>query len=150
MRILAAGVRAVVAAHDRDADAAALLVEEARRRNTWDPVICCVRASAPLAAILADQDDLRPILERLYRLSSDLGLARKAGFRASTIGDPTQLMTPRETEVLELMAQGFRNREIAAAFVISESTVKIHVRHVLEKLGVRTRTQAVARYQDMR
>ena len=48
------------------------------------------------------------------------------------------------------MAQGFRNREIAAAFVISESTVKIHVRHVLEKLGVKTRTQAVARYQDMR
>ena len=59
-------------------------------------------------------------------------------------------MTPREREVLELMAQGFRNREIAAAFVISEATVKIHVRHVLEKLGVKTRTQAVARYQDMR
>ncbi len=44
------------------------------------------------------------------------------------------------------MAQGYRNREIAAAFVISESTVKVHVRHILEKLGVRTRTQAVAQY----
>jgi len=50
-------------------------------------------------------------------------------------------------EVLSLMAQGFRNREIANAFVISESTVKVHVRHVLEKLGVRTRTQAVAHYR---
>ena len=53
-----------------------------------------------------------------------------------------------EAEVLELMAQGFRNREIAKAFVIAESTVKVHVRHVLDKLGVRTRTQAVGRYRE--
>ena len=150
VRVLAEGVRAIVAAERGDAETAARLVEEAQNRNTWDPVVCCVRASPALAGCLAAQDHLRPALERLYRLSSDRALARKAGFRSPSIGDPTQLMTPREAEVLELMAQGFRNREIAAAFVISEATVKIHVRHVLEKLGVKTRTQAVARYQDMR
>ncbi len=148
--VLAEGVRAIIAAEHGDAETAARLIEEAQNRNTWDPVVCCVRASPTLASCLAGQDHLRPSLERLYRLSSDRALARKAGFRSPTIGDPTQLMTPREAEVLELMAQGFRNREIAAAFVISEATVKIHVRHVLEKLGVKTRTQAVARYQDMR
>jgi len=150
VRVLAEGARAITAAVRGEPDAAARLVEEAQRRNTWDPVVCCVRASPTLASCLAAQDHLRPALERLYRLSNDRGLARRAGFRSRSIGDPTQLMTPREREVLELMAQGFRNREIAAAFVISEATVKIHVRHVLEKLGVKTRTQAVARYQDMR
>jgi two-component system, NarL family, nitrate/nitrite response regulator NarL len=46
-----------------------------------------------------------------------------------------------------LMARGFRNRDIAKALVISQSTVKVHVRHILEKLGVRTRTEAVLRMQ---
>jgi len=150
VRVLSAGARAIVAADMGDAETAARLVNEAQERDTWDPVVCCVRASPTLAACLAEQDHLRPALERLYRLSSDRALARKAGFRSQTIGDPRQLLTPREAEVLELMAQGFRNREIALAFVISEATVEIHVRHVLEKLGVRTRTQAVARYQEMR
>jgi LuxR family transcriptional regulator, maltose regulon positive regulatory protein len=150
VHVLAEGARAILAAEARDSDRAAQLVHEARSRSTWDPAVCCVRASPTLASCLAAQDNLRPTLERLYRLSSDRGLARKAGFRSPSLGDPSQLMTPREAEVLELMAQGFRNREIAAAFVISEATVKIHVRHVLEKLGVKSRTQAVARYQDMR
>jgi DNA-binding NarL/FixJ family response regulator len=70
--------------------------------------------------------------------------------RSPPVGDVRALLTPREAEVLELMAEGYRNREIAEAFVISQSTVKIHVRHVLEKLGVRTRTEAVARYRERR
>jgi two-component system nitrate/nitrite response regulator NarL len=48
-------------------------------------------------------------------------------------------------EVLGLLARGFRNRDIAKALVISESTTKVHVRHILEKLGVRTRTEAASR-----
>ena len=150
VQILADGARAIVAAASGDADSAALLLDEARRRKTWDPVVCCLRASPALAKCLSMQDHLRPILERLYGLSNDRGLARKAGLRTPAVGDPTELLSPREAEVLELMAQGFRNREIAAAFVISPSTVKIHVRHVLDKLGVETRTQAVARYRAER
>ena len=54
-------------------------------------------------------------------------------------------LTPRQTEVLRLVAQGLRNSEIANHLTISEQTVKTHVAHLLEKLGVRSRLQA-ARY----
>jgi ATP/maltotriose-dependent transcriptional regulator MalT len=150
VRVLAEGARAIVNAERGNPDQAAKLVALAQQRQTWDPVVSCVRSSQTLANCLAADQKLRPVLSRLYGLSSDHAIARKAGIQSPTNGDPSAILTPREFEVLELMAQGFRNREIAEAFVLSESTVKIHVRHVLAKLGVRTRTQAVARYQGLR
>jgi len=52
-------------------------------------------------------------------------------------------ITPRELEILELMAQGLSNREIAERVNVSENTVKTHSSRVFDKLGARRRTQAV-------
>jgi len=59
-------------------------------------------------------------------------------------GDLAGTLTPRERQVLVLLAQGASNRVIAEALVIAERTAAIHVRTILGKLGVTSRTQAAA------
>jgi len=57
-------------------------------------------------------------------------------------GDPIDLLTPREREVLVLIGRGYANKRIALELGLAEKTVKTHVGHVLAKLGVSDRTQA--------
>jgi DNA-binding NarL/FixJ family response regulator len=57
---------------------------------------------------------------------------------------PIDELSPREREVLELMAEGLRNREIAERLFVTEATVKTHVRHLLDKLRLRNRAEAAA------
>jgi DNA-binding NarL/FixJ family response regulator len=52
-------------------------------------------------------------------------------------------LTPREVEVLKRVVGGNRNRDIADILCISEETVKVHVKHIMEKLGAKDRTQAI-------
>jgi ATP/maltotriose-dependent transcriptional regulator MalT len=84
-------------------------------------------------------------LGKLMLRARDSSLARKYGIsidRDTSSGVAT--LTSREVEVLELLATGLSNKEVAQALFIVESTVKVHLRHIYEKLGVRGRTEAVA------
>ena len=60
---------------------------------------------------------------------------------------PEEILTNREFEVLGLIARGYRTQDIAKTLFIAESTAKVHIRHLFEKLGARTRAEAVTRYQ---
>jgi DNA-binding NarL/FixJ family response regulator len=75
--------------------------------------------------------------EMLRRLVADF--VRSRPVPRPTVAD----LTPRETEVLVLIAEGMSNAEIAAHLVLAEQTVKTHVGHVFTKLGLRNRAQAV-------
>ncbi|NUT51306.1 MAG: response regulator transcription factor [Saccharothrix sp.] len=58
--------------------------------------------------------------------------------------DPVPALSPRETEIVQLLAEGLINRQIAARLFISEATVKTHLIHIYDKLGVDSRAAAVA------
>ena len=124
-------------------DADELVVEALRAGATGfllksmprEQLVAAVRTAIGSDALLA------PALVR--RLLDDL-LAR----RTPTPLPGMELLTPREEEVLRLVARGLSNAEIAERLVLGEGTVKTHVAHVLAKLGVRDRVQAVVAAYD--
>jgi ATP/maltotriose-dependent transcriptional regulator MalT len=77
-----------------------------------------------------------------------------AGAPANFVRDQCKVeslgITPRELEILELIAAGLSNREIAARVFVSENTVKTHSSRVFDKLGAQRRTQAVQRGRELR
>jgi DNA-binding NarL/FixJ family response regulator len=98
------------------------------------------------------QRELLATVRRILRGESVLNpdiVVRLLGNQASgatyQVELPAERLSPREREVLQLLAQGQTNREIARALTVSVSTVKIHVEHILAKLGVCDRTQAAVR-----
>ena len=58
-------------------------------------------------------------------------------------------MSEREKEVLRYLAQGFSNRALAEKLIVTENTVKVHLRNIFSKLDVNNRTQALARAKDL-
>jgi DNA-binding CsgD family transcriptional regulator len=117
--------------------------------NVWDSLVSTIRADPELLIRLLTHSDFTPRLQGLVLDCNDFDLARGVGL---IIGRrPRQGRIPlsrRELEVYELMKQGLKNREIARTLFISEATVKVHIRHIFEKTGSRTRTEAVMRLTD--
>ncbi|MGW4796118.1 ATP-binding protein [Nonomuraea sp. NPDC004297] len=79
-----------------------------------------------------------PLVEEIETLS------RRVGGGLQPAQEPSELLTPRELEVLRLVTQGRTNRDIAAELFISAKTVSVHVSNILAKLGVTTRGEAAA------
>jgi DNA-binding NarL/FixJ family response regulator len=114
------------------AGASGFLLKDVTAERLFD----AVRVVAAGEALLA------PTVTR--RLISEFARQRRPGRQAD---DPRAArlaaLTPRETQVLRLVAEGLSNPEIAARLVVTEETVKSHVSRMLGKLGLRDRTQAV-------
>ena len=102
--------------------------------------------SRALRDVLGDRAVLDPSVQ--HHVIDAIASAEPAGPRLNPGRPPAQALpaglTPREAEVLALIAQGLPNAEIAATLVISEATVKSHVNHLLPKIGARDRAQAVS------
>ena len=140
---LVAAIRAVVAVKSRDA-ALARTVDEflgvAYESGAVDIVITCYRASTDVLAALLDAPSTRERTVYVLARAGDHELVDAIGRSTSASLDPRGTLSVREKEVYDLLCQGLSNREIGRLLFITEATVKAHVHHVFDKLGIRSRT----------
>lgn len=97
------------------------------------------------------RDELLEAIKEVHRGGSPMTthIARKVVLsfqRAAPAASPTENLSPREQEVLDCLAKGFLYKEIAEKLAISYETVHTYIRRIYEKLQVRTRTEAVAKF----
>jgi DNA-binding NarL/FixJ family response regulator len=111
------------------AGASGFLLKDVTAERLFDAVRVVAAGEALLAPTVT-----RRLITEFNRLRPRAGDQATAALAA---------LTPRETEVLRLVAEGLSNPEIAARLQVTEETVKTHVSRVLSKLGLRGRTQAV-------
>ena len=93
--------------------------------------------------MLLQAEETREDMLRVLSISGDAGLFPEAAPMNSQKG--WDGLTPREREVLLLVAEGYSNKQIAQELYIADATAKAHVSHILEKLGVASRTAAALR-----
>jgi DNA-binding NarL/FixJ family response regulator len=119
---------------DRVAD----LANTAYRTGALDLLVVTYRACPELLSLLIrgpQGDQVEGLLTRV----GDVDLAAAAGYPIVHGNDRRELLSPREREVYELLCGGLTNRQIATVLFIEESTVKVHVHHIYDKLGIRSR-----------
>jgi ATP/maltotriose-dependent transcriptional regulator MalT len=133
--------------HARQVQAfAAETIAEADEADFLDAFVVAYRAYPEMLRALGPAWRM-PSVRAALRRANDTALARSQGI--DVIEAPTASnLTPREREVLSLLAQGLTNAEIAKRLFITESTAKVHVHHILAKLGTKTRLQAALIAQE--
>jgi DNA-binding CsgD family transcriptional regulator/tetratricopeptide (TPR) repeat protein len=111
-----------------------------------DEFVAVYRSFPSVLACALSNSEYGAIAMGLVGRANDARLAKEVGLRITTpLAGRMGTLTLRESEVLVLVARGLTNKDIANELVISESTAKAHVRHVMEKLGARSRTEAASR-----
>lgn len=144
--------RAVVASGCRSAQRAARAAfSVAERTGNIDAFVSAYRAEPRLLEILLRDEGNRETLQGILERANDYGIADQVGISLPRRQDknlPSSL-SRREREVLDLVAQGLLNKEIARVLFITEGTVKVHVRRICQKLGARSRTEAAMRAAEL-
>jgi DNA-binding NarL/FixJ family response regulator len=105
-----------------------------------DFVVTAYRASPDLLVALFRDPATAEGAGYVIARASDQHLAEEMGVDTLSALDPVAKLSAREREIYELMCDGLANTDIAARLFISPATVKVHVRHVYDKLGIRSRT----------
>ena len=145
--------RAVLAVRNRSwgaAEAARTAFERVLELGTVDPFVAAYRGCPDLLLMISQEERFRQDLITILANGHERSLAKLSGITLSPRRQPRHsVLSLREREVLGLIAQGLTNREIAKTIFVTESTAKVHVRHILKKLGVRTRTEAALRAAEM-
>lgn len=144
---LAIAISAAKADHDDADEATERAGQILRDRGNYDSLVYACRAFPTLAGELRSRNALsEQMLLRVLSAAHETDLAASLGWELRPASGPQPLLTPREQEVFALMCKGYPNRQIASDLFITEATVKVHVRHILEKFGARSRTEAVVRF----
>jgi LuxR family maltose regulon positive regulatory protein len=147
-RVLSFLADAIVALGEDDTATAAASMQSVIDSRIWDPAVIALRAVPAMGIFLAGEPEWRGWLQRLLVASSDTTLANRIGLQVPRAAKRAEELTPRESEVHDLIAQGLTNEEIARLLHISLSTTKVHVKHIYEKLGVRSRLEAARALRD--
>ena len=131
---MAPAVRAITALSNEEAEGPALALtafQAACDLECLDSFVTAYRAFPPLLATLTLDDESARRLADVLDQAGDTALGAMFGAPRPRTRSGTKL-TRRETEVCGLLSQGLSNKEIAKTLFISESTAKVHVRHILE------------------
>ena len=100
---------------------------------------------AGAGGVLQSNASSEQIVQAIKSVASGLMVFDRALAPQSPDDEPLEQLTPRESEVLRLLANGLGNKEIAVKLSISEHTIKFHIHSILGKLGAASRTEAVTR-----